>query len=121
MALPARLKLKGENEIKKVFSGGKTFKYAIFSVKMLKNNLDHARIILNVGKNVLPKAIQRNRVKRIAAQAIKNSGFLDTGNDAVFIFSSAILRKPLKEIKGELEDSMKKFFVQNDKFNFKNN
>lgn len=111
MALPARSRLKGKREIENVFSRGKTIKCALFLAKMLKNNLGYARILLNVGKKVSPKAAQRNRAKRAAAEAIENSGFLDTGTDAVFIFSSAILGKPLKEIKGELEDNIKKFFV----------
>lgn len=111
MALPTKSRLKKKNEIENVFSRGKTIKCALFSAKMLKNNLGHARIVLNVGKGVSTGAVQRNRIKRAAVQAIKNSGFLDTGTDAIFIFSSAILRKPLKEIKGELEDNIKKIFV----------
>lgn len=50
---------------KRLFKEGKTERGEDFSLKVLENNLGISRLGISIQAKIFPKAIQRNRIKRL--------------------------------------------------------
>jgi ribonuclease P protein component len=110
MALPKGYRL-SKNEFKRVFEKGKTVKSSFFFINFLKNNSDHVRLATAVPAKIFKKATVRNKFRRIVADVVKKSYLYTRPFDLVIIATEVIVGKTAKEIKGELEKTIDKKFV----------
>lgn len=110
MALPRKYRLTKDKEIRKVNLKGQTIKGPLFVVKLIENNLEHSRIAVIVSKKVSNKAVDRNLVKRRITESLTTiyKNFLKINFDITITAIPAILGKPLKEIKSNLDQTTKK-------------
>lgn len=110
MALSRKNRLNSENNFDSVYQKGKTVKDSFFFIKFVGNDLGYARWALSVPIKVTKKSTARNWIKRTVAQIIRNN-FLNLPFDFVFIASQPILDKSSDEIKGHMEQAIKKINV----------
>ena len=79
-----------------MFRLGKKAYGSLFSFVSLANSLEKSRFAIVVSKKTVPRAVDRNRVKRLVREAIRlHLSALDPGYDVVVV--------PLKKIPGKLE------------------
>lgn len=69
---PRRQRL-GTSDIVALLAGGRTVKRSGFNVLLKPNALDAPRLGLIVPKRVMPRAVDRNRVKRLAREWFRNN------------------------------------------------
>lgn len=83
---PRKLRLTKAAEYQSVFKEA-TFKVSSPHVLVLAryNNLDHARLGLVVGRKAIPRAVQRNRLKRLVRNAFRLNQDLLSGLDIVIL------------------------------------
>lgn len=111
MPLATKYRLRKENDIKKVFSRGKTIKGGLFFIRFLENNLSNARIAIAVSKKISNKATKRNLIKRRINEAVEKKYLQKNGFDILIVALPSILGKPGKEIKTEIDKTIKNIFV----------
>lgn len=63
----------GTSDIAALLSGGRTVERSGFNVLLKPNALNTPRLGLIVPKRVLPRAVDRNRVKRLAREWFRNN------------------------------------------------
>ncbi len=103
--------LKKENRLKKqkdfenVFQNGKSFKEGGLYFKIKENNLGFPRFGFVVSKKNFPKAIERNKIKRILREAIKKEE-LKKNIDVIIVVN------PERDI-DNLKNDLKKFLEKN--------
>lgn len=89
MALPKKHRLVSKLDFDKVFKNGKAVKGSFLFVKWIVNELGFPRFGLVVPKKIYPKAVDRNRLKRVLSETvasyIKNN--VISGRDFVVVIS----------------------------------
>src|SRR6266498_2012231 len=73
MALPAYYRLRSEKDFERVFREGKTVRGSFLLLKILESKLIYPRFGFIVPAKVVPKAVQRNAVRRILARIIQDN------------------------------------------------
>jgi len=63
----------GTRDIVALLSGGQTIKRSGFGVSLKRNSLGGPRLGVIVPKRVLPRAVDRNRVKRLVREWFRNN------------------------------------------------
>jgi ribonuclease P protein component len=111
MALSRKNRLNSEKNFDLVFQRGKTVKDSFFFIKYLPNELGFSRWSFSVPVKITKKSTARNYIKRIVSQITRNN-FLNLSFDFIFIASQPILDKSSDEIKGHLEQAIKKISSQ---------
>lgn len=112
MSLSNKYRLRKEGDIKKVFSKGRTIKGGLFFIRFLGNGLVGSRIAVMVSKKVSKKATERNLIKRRVHGAIDKKYLKKNGLDILIVTLPIILEKPFKEIKTEIDKTIKILFGQ---------
>ena len=86
---PRKLRLTDASQFRAVF-GNAQFKVSNrhFLVLARDNQLDHGRLGLVIGKKHLPKAVQRNRIKRLLRTSFRLNQDLLPGLDIVILARS---------------------------------
>ena len=93
--LPKAYRLSDHEDIHRVFRLGKKAYGSLFSFVSLANSLEKSRFAIVVSKKTVPRAVDRNRVKRLVREAIRlHLSALDPGYDVVVVL--------LKKIPGKL-------------------
>lgn len=80
-------------------------------MKYLPNRLGRNRWGVSVPVKICKKAVDRNRTKRKILEAVKE--IKNFSLDAIIIASGTILDKSFNEIKGQLDQVIKKISVNN--------
>lgn len=97
--LPKELRLRKENDFKRVFGEGKLFRTPFFDLRTVNNGLKFCRFGFIVGLKVSKGATQRNRLRRQLAGAVKIiKNQIKPGFDIVFIGKTALIGKKQEEI-----------------------
>lgn len=112
MALARKYKIIKESDFKRVFKEGRTIRNSFFFFRFYKNSLNKNRYAVVVPKTVSKKATRRNKLKRYISEIIKYSSFGNNTYDLVITTSSPILEKSFREIKGLIDEIIKKEFVK---------
>ena len=93
--LPRAIRLTCKGEFDRVFKEGKSIRVPGLTILFLPNRQGFSRIGVSVGKRRLPKAVQRNRAKRMARELFRrNKTLFGKGYDYVLIPQSEFLSHP---------------------------
>ncbi len=114
-SFPRRLRLTDAGQFTEVFSQAQ-FKVSNrhFLVLARKNRLEHSRIGLVVGKKHLPKAVHRNRIKRLIRTSYRlNQGLLH-GLDMVILARSNMNSLDNQQILCELQQLLRDLIKKSD-------
>ncbi|MBI2062653.1 MAG: ribonuclease P protein component [Candidatus Yanofskybacteria bacterium] len=111
MALARKYRL-NRKDLNYVLRQGKTVRNSFFFIRFLKNETGFLRIAVIVSAKILKRAILRNRLKRICTEIIRSGHFLEKSYDLVITATLSIVDKTSKEIKKDLEETIKKIFSQ---------
>lgn len=92
-----------------VFKKGAVLRSEFFTIRMLKNSLNKRRFAILVSKKISKKAMERNKIKRILREAIKNQMETFPDNcDYVFYIQPASINITLNSSIKILEKMLKK-------------
>ena len=69
---PRQARLTLPREYQKVFAGAKRLGDRYFTVLALANELDHPRLGLAVSRRNAPRAVDRNRIKRVVRESFRH-------------------------------------------------
>ena len=84
--LSFRNRLKKQKDFEKIFKNGKSFKQGSLYLKINKNDLQSSRFGFIVSKKFSKKAVERNRIKRILREVVKERiGEVVKGMDIVIV------------------------------------
>jgi ribonuclease P protein component len=85
--LPAKNRLIKKEDFSKAYQKGEVFSGDNIAIKIARNEISQTRLGFSVGKKFLPKAILRNKGKRILREAFgQYSGKIKTGFDIIVIY-----------------------------------
>lgn len=111
MALAKKHRLT-KKDLDRLFKQEKTVKNSFFFTRFLKNDVGYLRVAAVVPVRILKKATERNYLKRLVTESIQTGHFLEKSYDIVIIATLDIVGKQPKEIKRDLEQTIKKVFGQ---------
>jgi ribonuclease P protein component len=66
-----RARLRTTKEFQQTYKVARKFKYDGVTVFANRNNLTHARLGLSIAKRQIPRAVDRNRIKRIIRESFR--------------------------------------------------
>lgn len=89
--LPQKNRLKSDKEISKLFANGKTVRNSFLFLRYNKNDLDISRFAFSIGLKYSGKAVERNRLKRVLREGLRdNLENIKPGFDGVFFVSKSL-------------------------------
>ena len=94
-------------DIARVFKKGRTYKGSNFTFRYFANRTDHPRYSIIIPKVVLPKATDRNRLKRMISENLKQI----TSKNNLDIAIQVKKMPEEKDIMIHLKDGMEKLMV----------
>jgi ribonuclease P protein component len=104
------IKITKTKEFDQAFKQGVTSFFPGVLVKKTKNNLNNNRFGIIVSTKVSPKAVVRNKAKRIIRECLRGENKKMTqGNDYVFIAQKDIKDKNYQDILKSIQETLKKF------------
>ncbi|MDO8424799.1 MAG: ribonuclease P protein component [bacterium] len=107
--LPQNRRLKKENDIRRVFKEGQTFKSAPLSLKAAANDLGRSRFGFAVPLRVTKKATSRNKIKRRMSETIRlQLPIIKKGFDVMILVFPGADKLSFQELKGTLENLFQK-------------
>lgn len=108
--LATKFSIKDSDRIEKVKKKGKLVQSDNFAISYLRSiKSDHSSFAFIVSKNISKLATQRNRVKRVLSETVRqNLRYIKEGYDVLFLPKSSIVRKGTSEIMGEVVAALKK-------------
>ena len=80
------MRLTNPKDFKKCFQSGKKIKNKVFSLYYLKNGNLPGRLGVNIAKSKVKKAVDRNKIKRIAREIFRKGRF--DGMDIVLLLKN---------------------------------
>ena len=96
--LPKKHRLPGKVLIQRLFQRGKSAYSGNISFRYIENRLSVSRFSLVAGKRLFPRAVDRNRVKRLLREALRlHLPSVRPGYDGVFFYT----RKPVDAVRFE--------------------
>ena len=111
MTLAKKYRLGQRKGIKGRFGPSPKIRGSFFFIQVASNDLSYGRARIIVPLKVSKKATYRNKVRRLVSQIIKEHGLTNRAIDMVVNISPAIVDKTPGEIKSELDETIKKAFV----------
>ncbi|MBA2653596.1 MAG: ribonuclease P protein component [Gammaproteobacteria bacterium] len=92
-------RLAAAESFQKVYRNGRKFRHHGISVLVCQNELAHSRIGISVAKKQVPRAVDRNRIKRIVRESFRlRRDDLTANLDMVFLIYSTLLELSNHEI-----------------------
>ena len=103
--LPRAYRLSDHQEIRRVFRLGKKAYGSLFSFISLPNSLNKSRFAVVISKKTVPRAVDRNRIKRLVRESVRsNLPQILPGYDSVVVFLKKSPEKPCwKTISPEID------------------
>ncbi len=93
--LPKTLRLAKRREFDRVFKAGRRVKLPGLTIIYASNGKAVSRLGISVSKRRLPKAVQRNRAKRISRELFRrNKDLFGEGYDFIFLLGKKFLDHP---------------------------
>jgi ribonuclease P protein component len=111
MALAKINHLSEKKQIDHVFRKGKTVKNSFFFIKYLDNNCGFWRVAVSISIKALKKANQRNYLKRIITNILREHKEKIIQVDMVIVFSQPILSESWNEIKSQFNGVIAENFI----------
>lgn len=97
--LNSKNRIRLANDFKDILKNGNSFFCKNLYIKTKKNNLDNSRFGIIVSAKVSKKAVERNRLKRIIREIIKeNLEIIKKDQDVVIVLNSLIVNKKKEDI-----------------------
>lgn len=90
-----------KSDFEKVYKKGRSIRQGFLLVRILKNNLSYSRFAIVISKAILPKATQRNRLKRKTFEIIDRlilNQKLSQNSDIVITFKGQIRESELEPL-----------------------
>ena len=112
MTLARPFRLSGATTLRQLFEKGRTVRASSFLLRYLPNQYGRNRLAVMVPRSVSPKAVVRNRWRRIISEQLKDFFQNGAGWDVAVVASPTILKKPLAESKSELQQAIRKIIVK---------
>jgi ribonuclease P protein component len=108
--LPKANRLSDRRDIHRVFRSGRKAYGSLFSFSYVPNTDQQSRLAVIVGKKAFPRAVDRNRLKRLARESIHSFlPALTTGFDGAFSALKTPLKKPtLADVSADIESILRK-------------
>lgn len=107
--LPKINRLRKKKDFETVFKKGTGHKGPCFILRVLKNSLDYSRLGIVVSKKVSKKAVERNKVRRRASEAIRHNFIgIKKGFDIIFIVLPAAKKEDYNGIEKIIIDLLSK-------------
>lgn len=78
-----KMRLDNSLDFSNCFLRGKRTSTHAFTIHYLENNLEYGRLGIRIAKKKIKKAVERNRIKRIAREVFRNGHF--NGIDMVLV------------------------------------
>lgn len=118
MALPKKERIKSRKDFEKIFKTGRGVRNSLCIVKFQENSFAHYRSAVVVPVAVFPRAVDRNRLKRLMLESLQNI-FKEAGrhplasgkkifSDVLVIAQPSISDKKLAEITAILRNIFQK-------------
>jgi ribonuclease P protein component len=102
-------RLKKNNDIVKVLKEGKKFTEKFLILKTVSNDSDNTRFAFIVSKKFSKKAVERNRIRRQVAEAVKDSlDKIQKGVDVVILLIPGLQDRTTEEVK----ETVKKILIK---------
>ena len=97
MALPTKNRLKKKRDFNRIFKEGRAVKGDFLFIKFLKNNQELSRFGIIVPAGVFAKPVDRNRIKRVLSEVLRQrlDGIL--GFDAVVVLTKKDMEEKIKQ------------------------
>lgn len=108
MPLNKKNRLKKKKDFEEVFKRGRAVRGSFLLIKYKKNESDIPRFGFVVSAKVVPKAVKRNRIKRILSETAR--GFLKSlgGYDVIVLGTIQALNGDMNDLKRDLVSMLKK-------------
>jgi len=107
--LPKRLRLCRREEFDLVFKKGKRVRLPGLTIIYLKNGRNFSRFGVSASKRLLPKAVHRNRAKRIVRELFRrNRPIFGEGYDFVFVPVENFLDHPYSQYREWIRKALRK-------------
>lgn len=102
--LAAKFNIKDSERIEKVKKKGRLFQSKNFAIFYLPyDNLVHSSFAFIVSKNISKHATQRNRIKRVLSETIRqNLRYIKDGYDILFLPKGSIVKEQTGQIMNEV-------------------
>ncbi|MDF3055431.1 MAG: protein component of RNase [Gammaproteobacteria bacterium] len=94
---PISLRLKTPAEFKRVWSEGRRLSGQYVAVTNCKNSLGYPRLGLSLSKKQIRRAVDRNRIKRLARETFRHIQSELKGTDLIIIAYKGMDKLPPKE------------------------
>jgi ribonuclease P protein component len=107
--LPKKYRLAKEKDFQKVFRDRKSFAGQLLILRIRENEMDFSRFGFSVSLKISQKAVERNKTRRQAQEAVRiNLGKIKPGFDVVLIAKPESLGKGYKKIEEDLLGALRK-------------
>jgi ribonuclease P protein component len=108
--LAAKFRIKDSERIEKVKLEGRLFRSENFAISFLKvGSSNDSSFAFIVSKNISKHATERNRIKRVLNEAVRqNLRYIKGGYDMIFLPKNSIVKKQTSEIMNEVILTLKK-------------
>jgi ribonuclease P protein component len=115
MALAKKNRIKTKKDFDKVFKKGKTVKGSFLFLKVMENELSYSRFGIITPSKLLPRAHQRNHLKRLISESVRiHIRSLKYSVDGIFSISIKPASINLEVIKEEVDSLLKYINLIND-------
>lgn len=103
--IPRAYRLSNHQEIRRVFRLGNKAYGSLFSFIYLPNSLEKSRFAVVVSKKTAPRAVDRNRIKRLVRETLRsNLPYIIHGYDSIVVFLKKPHEKPdLKAVSADID------------------
>jgi len=109
VALPKKNRLSNKKDIDRVFKNGRTVKGSFLFIKLSDNPRGYSRFAFIVPSKYVPIAADRNRIKRVFSEEVRNGQILSGKSRDVIVFACRkITRSELDNLTKDLRGLLSK-------------
>ncbi len=108
--MPRTHRLSDTREMRRVFRFGKKAYGSLFSFVFLPNSIGESRFSIVVGKKSAPRAVDRNRIKRLSKESIRrNLSSISPGFDGIFVYLKKTPNLPsLEAVSSDIMETLRR-------------
>lgn len=106
-SFPKELKIRKSSEYEEIFGTSKRIRSKHFNILYVHNTLGYSRAGIVVGKKNVRSAVKRNRIKRLVREVFRQHKSLFDSLDLVFLAKKGSDNLNYKNVKREIEESIR--------------